>query len=309
VSPEHKPPLLDAGALVAALERAWDEIRAHHPEVPPVVLVFGTGSTRRATRRTLAHFGPSWWWPVHDGEPVEPVEPQAPPETIDDDYFMAQLAASAERFLRSAQLLSWQAAASLSEVLITDDGLSRSVTDVMGTLVHEAAHAIAFQRGIKDASRQGRYHNRRFKAIAEEIGLDVSRDPDWGWAATALSDPTAAAYSNTITQLARALPAAGQHEPKWISPELRPRRDRIAWCVSVARGIGLAAPFLPSAVPSAAYVAAVSWRSGPDRSRASRNGEISANLSSPLGRDRRRVAVRRSAYSPAASSSCSSGGM
>jgi hypothetical protein len=167
VSPEREAPLLDAGALVAALERAWDEIRAHHPEVPPVVMAFGTGSRRRAARRTLAHFGPSWWWPVHDGELVEP---PPVPEAIDDDDFMAQLAASAERFLRSAQLLSWQAAASLSEVLITADGLAGSATDVMGTLVHEATHAIAFQRGIKDTSRQGRYHNRRFKTIAEEIG-------------------------------------------------------------------------------------------------------------------------------------------
>jgi hypothetical protein len=224
VSPERKPQLLDAGALVAALERAWDVIRAHHPEVPPVVLVFGTGSARRAATRKLGHFAPARWLPVHDGEPFEP---QAPPKAIEDGDFMAQLAASAERLLRSAELLSWEAAASLSEVLITADGLARSALDVMGTLVHEAAHAIAFQRGIKDTSRQGRYHNRRFKAIAEEIGLDVGRDPGWGWSATALSDPTAAAYSDTITQLAHALPAPGQHEPQWVSPEPRPGRDRI----------------------------------------------------------------------------------
>jgi hypothetical protein len=219
VSPQREPPPLDAGALVAALERAWDEIRAHHPAVPPVVMAFGTGSRRRATRRKLAHFAPSRWWPVHDDEPVEPLDP---PEAIDDDDFMAQLAASAERFLRSAQLLSRQAAASLSEVLITADGLTLSAADLMGILVHEAAHAIAFHRGIKDTSRQGRYHNQRFKTIAEEIGLDVSRDPVWGWSLTALSDPTAALYRDPSRELADALRAVGQRDPQSASPALRP---------------------------------------------------------------------------------------
>jgi len=219
-----------------------------------VVIAFGTGSRRRAARRKLAHFGPSWWWPVHDGEPVEP---PPVPQPIDDDDFMAQLAASAERFLHSAQLLSRQAAASLSEVLITDEGLARSATDVMGTLVHEAAHAIAFQRGVKDTSRQGRCHNQRFKAIAEEVGLDVCHDPGWGWAATALSDPTAAAYRDTITQLANALPPQVRTSRSALHRSSDQPATGSDWCVSVARGIGLAVPSPPSAAPSAACVAVV----------------------------------------------------
>lgn len=225
---------MDAGALVAALKRSWDVIRAHHPEVPPVVLAFGTGSTRRATRRKLAHFAPIFWWLAHDdsdpdldvssGEPLEPVEPPVPSDTIDDDVFMAQLAAAAESLLRGAQQLSRDAAASVSEVLITDDGLAGSANDVMGLLVHEAAHAIAYQRGIKDTSRQGRYHNRRFKAIAEEIGLDVSRDPDRGWTATALSDPTAGLYRDARRELADALRHRERQSPP---PALTPGHIRI----------------------------------------------------------------------------------
>lgn len=211
--------------MVAALEGAWDVVRANHPEVPPVVLVFGSCSARRAARRKLGHFAPARWLPVDDGEPFEP---QALPAAIDDGELMAQLAASAGRLLRSAELLSWEAAASLSEVLITADGLAGSASEVMGTLVHEAAHAIAFQRGIKDTSRQGRYHNQRFKAIAEEIGLDVRRDPGWGWSVTTLSDPTAASYRDARCELAAALRAAGQHELHSASPAPRPRRVGIA---------------------------------------------------------------------------------
>ena len=123
---------------------------------------------------------------------------------------MAQLAASALSIARHAMLLRREAAASLSEVLITADGLAGSAADVMGILVREAAHAIAFQRGIKDTSRQGRYHNVRFKAIAEELGLDVRRDPERGSSATSLSDPARVAYGDTLAELARALRAAGE---------------------------------------------------------------------------------------------------
>jgi hypothetical protein len=162
VSVEHEPQLHEAGGLVAALGGAWAAIRAHHHDVPPVMLVLGTGSPRRATRCKLGHFAPALWLPVHEGEPAEP---QAEPHAVDQGDLMDQLAASAQRMVRQAMLLSWEAAASLSEVLITADGLAGSAADVMGTLVHEAAHAVAFQRGIKDTSRQGRYHNVRCSEI------------------------------------------------------------------------------------------------------------------------------------------------
>ncbi|WP_051838640.1 hypothetical protein [Streptomyces sp. NRRL WC-3742] len=39
------------------------------------------------------------------------------------------------------------------------------------TLLHEAAHGVAYTRRIKDTSSSGRYHNRRFAALAAELGL------------------------------------------------------------------------------------------------------------------------------------------
>ncbi|CAM5549583.1 tRNA (guanine-N(1)-)-methyltransferase [Streptomyces californicus] len=44
-------------------------------------------------------------------------------------------------------------------------------------LLHEAVHGIAAARGVRDTSRAGRYHNRRFLAIAEELGLDHAEEP------------------------------------------------------------------------------------------------------------------------------------
>jgi hypothetical protein len=44
----------------------------------------------------------------------------------------------------------------------------------LATLLHEAAHGLAHVRKIPDTSRQGRYHNRRYQVLAEELGLDVA---------------------------------------------------------------------------------------------------------------------------------------
>jgi hypothetical protein len=44
------------------------------------------------------------------------------------------------------------------EVLVSGEGLRRGAVDVLGTLLHEAAHGLAHARRIKDTSRQGRYH-------------------------------------------------------------------------------------------------------------------------------------------------------
>ena len=41
----------------------------------------------------------------------------------------------------------------LPEVFVGDEGLARGPADVLGTLLHEAAHALADVRGIKDTSR------------------------------------------------------------------------------------------------------------------------------------------------------------
>jgi len=50
----------------------------------------------------------------------------------------------------------------LPEVFVGGEGLARGPAEVLGTLLHEAAHALADVRGIKDTSRQGRWHNARF---------------------------------------------------------------------------------------------------------------------------------------------------
>lgn len=93
------------------------------------------------------------------------------------------------------------------ELFVGGEGLARGGADVMGTLLHEAAHAAAQARGVKDTSRQGRYHNQKFKTIAESFGLAIEHDAKIGWSVTTLPTGAAAHYAATISGLDAAITA------------------------------------------------------------------------------------------------------
>jgi hypothetical protein len=100
----------------------------------------------------------------------------------------------------------WQVnGADRHEVLVGGEGLQRGPLDVLGTLLHEAAHGLAQARSIADTSRQGRYHNRRYAALAGELGLQVTSVKPIGWSATTVPEPTAASYTDQLEELAAAL--------------------------------------------------------------------------------------------------------
>jgi hypothetical protein len=69
------------------------------------------------------------------------------------------------------QLTSPDARTDRPEVLVSGEGLQRSPVDVLGTLLHEAAHGLAYARKISDTSRQGRYHNAWEDAPGPPAGL------------------------------------------------------------------------------------------------------------------------------------------
>jgi hypothetical protein len=100
----------------------------------------------------------------------------------------------------------WQVnGADRHEVLVGGEGLQRGPLEVLGTLLHEAAHGLAQARSIQDTSRQGRYHNRRYATLAHELGLEVTSVQPIGWSATTVPEPTASAYASQLGDLAAAL--------------------------------------------------------------------------------------------------------
>lgn len=114
-------------------------------------------------------------------------------------------------------------AVTMHELFVGAGGLRRGAVDVLGTLLHEAAHGAAAQRQIKDTSRQGRYHNTRFRKLGEEFGLTLERDERIGWSVTTVPEATAAAYAPTLAELDQVLVAYRHAEVNAADPDGKPK--------------------------------------------------------------------------------------
>ncbi|WP_331729787.1 hypothetical protein [Streptomyces chartreusis] len=73
---------------------------------------------------------------------------------------------AADRWLDAA------AAGRRAELFVSGEAIARGGEMVVETMLHEAAHALAATRGIRDTSCAGRWHNRKFATLATELGLE-----------------------------------------------------------------------------------------------------------------------------------------
>jgi len=150
--------------IITALEATWAAIRHEHPEIPAVVIITGSGTAQAGTPRGFQRRGHHWpeRWVTGSGD-----SKRAP------ELFIA------------GELLDGPSA-------------GRLVVEVM---LHEAAHALAAGRGIKDTSAAGnRYHNKRFALLATELGLQPPAKPApvIGYSNCTITGETAAAYAGVI---------------------------------------------------------------------------------------------------------------
>lgn len=79
---------------------------------------------------------------------------------------------------------------------ISSDFLDRDIYAVMGTLLHEMCHLYALENGIKDTSRAGIYHNKKYKQIAESHGLEVFEEDKIGYGRTKPTEATRSFIDN-----------------------------------------------------------------------------------------------------------------
>lgn len=70
------------------------------------------------------------------------------------------------------------------ELNIAAESLNRPIANVVSTLLHEMVHLYNLMHGIQDCSRGETYHNKKFKAKAEEVGLIIKYNPKIGWSIT-----------------------------------------------------------------------------------------------------------------------------
>lgn len=95
----------------------------------------------------------------------------------------------------------------MPELFLGAEGLASGPREVLATLLHEAAHGIATTRDITDISDNGRYHNKKYKTLAEELGLTAARHQRNGWSLTTMPDDTATGYARELSILRRAIVA------------------------------------------------------------------------------------------------------
>ena len=91
------------------------------------------------------------------------------------------------------------------EIYLSGESLARGGRATAGTVLHELAHAYCHANGIKDTSNVGRYHNQKFKEIAERFGLSISQAPVIGFSVTTLPDDTYRTYRDEIDALGDAI--------------------------------------------------------------------------------------------------------
>lgn len=188
--------MAQAGRLVLALEHAWLAIRRHQEEVPAAVLILaGHAQGRRLPLHE--HWATSSWAAKGTSEVV----------------------------IGSGLLVP-----GCSGVVYEKDPGER----MLAALLHEASHGLAFARGVRDSSKDGRYHNARFCAIALQVGLDVGKGTPYGFSHTRLNNSLRAVYRLEIDALRRA--AAGYGCPAPRRPSLaKPKRPLYVCACDPAR--------------------------------------------------------------------------
>jgi hypothetical protein len=108
-----------------------------------------------------------------------------------------------KQHLRHGQFAAMRRQCDDQRLSVGGEALNKGAVVVLGTLLHEAAHALAHVRDINDTSRRGRCHNRRFAKLAEELGLEHDRRP--GWSSSTPTTNSIARYRTALDNLDRAL--------------------------------------------------------------------------------------------------------
>ena len=76
------------------------------------------------------------------------------------------------------------------EINVSAQFLKRSVPETASTLIHEMCHQFARENKFQDTARSGSFHNKLFRKIAEDHGLNVEFSGGRGWSVTTLNERT-----------------------------------------------------------------------------------------------------------------------
>jgi hypothetical protein len=74
------------------------------------------------------------------------------------------------------------------EINLGAEKLNRPLVESIATLIHEMVHLYCMVNGIHDTSKNGVYHNRKFKTEAERRDLKIDRHTNYGYTITSPTD-------------------------------------------------------------------------------------------------------------------------
>lgn len=75
----------------------------------------------------------------------------------------------------------WKGKVERYEMNIAAETVNGPIEEIIDTLLHEMVHLYCRENGIKEVSRGGKYHNRKFKELAEGVGLMCVNVGIYGW--------------------------------------------------------------------------------------------------------------------------------
>lgn len=170
--------------LIAALEKCWTQIQKHHPDLPPVLFITGTGIPKRQVEKPSVSTGA-----------------RRRRQFVTRGHHWADRWAVAEEEQR------------LAELFVAGETIRDGGEEVLKTLLHEAAHALAHVRKIQDVSKgDPRWHRKEFAQLARETGLEPPRksEKSLGFSNALLTDASRKRYASVIRQIdGAALPGLG----------------------------------------------------------------------------------------------------
>jgi hypothetical protein len=116
---------------------------------------------------------------------------------------------------------------SFHEIFITI--AKREAREILGTLLHETAHSIDNKEGVKGTSGDG-YHNQKFKARAESLGLTITQAPRIGFSVTTVTDECATRWAEPLRLIEEALRLTADNDGGTAKPKGRNKNLPVAKC-------------------------------------------------------------------------------
>jgi hypothetical protein len=90
------------------------------------------------------------------------------------------------------------------EIMVSANYFERGARAVLGTLLHETAHSLDLQAGILGVTGDG-YHNKKFKATAEALGLTITQAKGIGYSVTEVGDECANRWADELALIENAM--------------------------------------------------------------------------------------------------------